>query len=89
MGGTTAAEGSSNEGVRWQRFLASLSEKGYFKVRTRLMCDIVSCAASMLSVVLEVASNRTARYCSETCVILPLVSDRLKNYNAFFAFSVS
>ncbi len=27
-----AAQGASHEGVRWQRFLAALSEKGYFKV---------------------------------------------------------
>ena len=31
-GGSTGAGGSSNEVVRWQRFYASLSEKGYFRV---------------------------------------------------------
>ena len=31
-GGSAGAEGNSYEGTRWERFHASLSEKGYFRV---------------------------------------------------------
>ena len=41
-GGSTGAEGNSMDGVRWQRFLTSLSEKGYFRVSkcTYAMCYV-------------------------------------------------
>ena len=35
-GGSAGAEGNSQEGARWQRFHASLSEKGYFRVGAHL-----------------------------------------------------